>query len=101
MWLAWLPTVLSRSPAGLSLRNQWYIPLYLLIGQARKHLSNQYIIVNLGMSTNFGVVDLEHLSFPAHMRVDYIRVYQPSHSRNIGCDPKDFPTAKYINTCVS
>ncbi|KAG9317367.1 beta-glucan synthesis-associated [Chiua virens] len=57
-----------------------------------------YIIVNLGMSTNFGVVDLEHLPFPAHMRVDYIRVYQHRNARNIGCDPKNFPTAEYINT---
>jgi hypothetical protein len=62
---------------------------------------SQYIIMNLGMSTNFGPVDLEHLPFPTHMRVDYIRVYQPSNARNIGCDPKDFPTADYINTYVS
>jgi beta-glucanase (GH16 family) len=57
--------------------------------------------MNLGMSTNFGTVDLAHLPFPVHMRVDYIRVYQPSNARNIGCDPKDFPTADYINTYVS
>ncbi|KAF9238742.1 glycoside hydrolase family 16 protein [Melanogaster broomeanus] len=57
----------------------------------------QYIIVNLGMSTNFGQVDLDHLPFPVHMKVDYIRVYQPSGAHNIGCDPKDFPTAEYIN----
>ncbi|KAH7930678.1 glycoside hydrolase family 16 protein [Leucogyrophana mollusca] len=56
-----------------------------------------YLIMNLGMSTNFGKVDLEHLPFPVHMRVDYIRVYQPSNARNIGCDPKDFPTEAYIN----
>lgn len=59
-----------------------------------------YIIMNLGMSTNFGTVDLAHLPFPAHMRVDYIRVYQPPNSRNIGCDPRDFPTADYINTYI-
>ncbi|KAG0709871.1 glycoside hydrolase family 16 protein [Suillus ampliporus] len=59
-----------------------------------------YIIMNLGMSTNFGPVDLENLPFPVHMRVDYIRVYQPSNARNIGCDPKDFPTEDYINTYI-
>ncbi|KAG6378626.1 glycoside hydrolase family 16 protein [Boletus reticuloceps] len=59
-----------------------------------------HIVVNLGMSTNFGLVDLDHLPFPAHMRVDYIRVYQPPNARNIGCDPKDFPTAKYIDTYI-
>jgi len=30
------------------------------------------------------------------MKVDYIRVYQPSDQINIGCDPPDFPTAAYI-----
>jgi beta-glucan synthesis-associated protein KRE6 len=48
------------------------------------------------MSQNFGVVDLDHLAFPATMRVDYVRVYQPKDKVNVGCDPKDFPTAAYI-----
>ncbi|EIN10535.1 beta-glucan synthesis-associated protein [Punctularia strigosozonata HHB-11173 SS5] len=56
-----------------------------------------YLIANLGMSTNFGTVDLDHLPFPVHMYIDYIRVYQPKGQRNIGCDPPDFPTATYIN----
>ncbi|KAJ7630781.1 beta-glucan synthesis-associated protein [Roridomyces roridus] len=56
-----------------------------------------YIIANLGMSENFGTVDFEHLTFPAIMRIDYIRVYQPKGQINIGCDPSDFPTAAYIN----
>ncbi|KAL4081556.1 glycoside hydrolase family 16 protein [Scleroderma yunnanense] len=59
-----------------------------------------YIIVDLGMSTNFGPVDIDHLPFPVHMRVDYIRVYQPKDNKNIGCDPKGFPTARYINTYI-
>lgn len=61
----------------------------------------QYILVNLGMSENFGTIDFEHLTFPAVMSVDYIRVYQPSDSKNVGCSPKDFPTASYINQCDS
>ena len=48
------------------------------------------------MSHNFGPVDLEHLPFPVHMKIDWVRVYQPSDAKNIGCDPKDFPTANYI-----
>ncbi|KAF8893334.1 glycoside hydrolase family 16 protein [Infundibulicybe gibba] len=55
-----------------------------------------YIILNLGISTNFGFVDFDNLPFPAHMLVDYIRVYQPVDALNIGCDPKDFPTKAYI-----
>lgn len=49
------------------------------------------------MSTNFGPVDLNHLQFPVHLTIDYIRVYQPSDAINIGCDPPDFPTEAYIN----
>ena len=56
-----------------------------------------YIIANLGMSRNFGYVDLEHLTFPTVMKVDYIRVYQDPDLKNIGCDPESFPTAAYIN----
>lgn len=52
------------------------------------------------MSENFGFVDLEHLPFPVHMKVDYIRVYQPAGEENIGCDPQDFPTQAYINQYI-
>lgn len=52
------------------------------------------------MSTNFGDVDLEHLTFPAVMSVDWVRVYQPKNAINIGCDPEDFPTSAYINQYV-
>lgn len=59
-----------------------------------------YVILNLGISPNFGFVDFAHLTFPTTMRVDYIRVYQPTGSINIGCDPPDFPTAAYINQYI-
>jgi hypothetical protein len=60
-------------------------------------VDRKYIIANLGMSPNFGAIDLEHLTFPATMRIDYIRVYQPENAINIGCDPPNFPTEAYIN----
>ncbi|KAJ7152187.1 glycoside hydrolase family 16 protein [Mycena crocata] len=59
-----------------------------------------YILANLGMSRNFGAVDLDHLVFPTTLSVDYIRVYQYPDSINIGCDPPDFPTQEYINTYI-
>ncbi|KAJ7085431.1 beta-glucan synthesis-associated [Mycena belliarum] len=59
-----------------------------------------YIIANLGMSPNFGFVDLEHLTFPTTLSIDYVRVYQYPDSINIGCDPPDFPTQAYINTYI-
>ena len=56
--------------------------------------------MNLGMSENFGFIDLEHLTFPTTMSVDYVRVYQPKGSINIGCDPEEYPTEAYINQYV-
>ncbi|KAL1680245.1 glycoside hydrolase family 16 protein [Schizophyllum commune] len=35
-----------------------------------------YLIVNLGISPNFGYIDFDHLTFPTTMSIDYIRVYQ-------------------------
>ncbi|KAG9019307.1 hypothetical protein FRB90_004020 [Tulasnella sp. 427] len=55
-----------------------------------------YMILNLGLSHNFGTIDFDELSFPAIMAVDYIRVYQNKNSVNIGCDPQGFPTSAYI-----
>ncbi|KAH8792942.1 beta-glucan synthesis-associated protein [Flagelloscypha sp. PMI_526] len=55
-----------------------------------------YIIANLGISNGFQTVDLANLKFPTTMRIDWIRVYQPEDEVNIGCNPKDFPTASYI-----
>lgn len=52
------------------------------------------------MSESFGSIDLEHLPLPVHMRVDYIRVYQPKREENVGCDPPDFPTQAYINQYI-
>ncbi|KAF9647162.1 glycoside hydrolase family 16 protein [Thelephora ganbajun] len=56
-----------------------------------------YMILNLGISPNFGDIDFEHLTFPTVMSVDYVRVYQRPDNINVGCDPDSFPTQKYIN----
>lgn len=48
------------------------------------------------MSDNFGKIDFSKVQFPATMYVDYIRVYQHPDRINVGCDPKDRPTAQYI-----
>jgi beta-glucanase (GH16 family) len=71
------------------------IPIPVLPALAHKRF--QYIIINLGMSPGFGDIDFAHLTFPATMKVDWIRVYQLPGAKNIGCDPPDFPTAAYIN----
>lgn len=60
-----------------------------------------YLIANLGLSLGFGDVDFLNLVFPAVMSVDYIRIYQDPDAINIGCNPKDYPTADYIQTYLS
>lgn len=61
---------------------------------------DQYLIANLGFSHNFAKIELDKLTFPTTMSIDYIRVYQRKNAINIGCDPKDFPTAAYIEAWV-
>jgi len=58
------------------------------------------MIINLGISPNFGAIDFEDLTFPTVMSVDYVRVYQRPEDVNIGCDPDNFPTQTYINKWV-
>jgi beta-glucanase (GH16 family) len=56
-----------------------------------------YILVNLGMSKGFIPEPNPNLKYPSTMYVDWIRVYQPKGKQNVGCSPKDMPTAEYIN----
>ncbi|KAF8639593.1 hypothetical protein AX14_010040 [Amanita brunnescens Koide BX004] len=58
------------------------------------------IILNLGISPNWQTIDLATMIFPAELRFDYVRVYQRKGSTNIGCDPKAYPTADYINNHI-
>ncbi|KAK8844068.1 hypothetical protein IAR55_006862 [Kwoniella newhampshirensis] len=69
------------------------------VGQRLIAEEPMYLIVNLGISENFGAVDYDGLEslWPVTMNVDYIRVYQDPNARNIGCDPPERPTAKYIS----
>jgi beta-glucanase (GH16 family) len=55
------------------------------------------IIMNFHMSDSFQAVDLASLPFPSKFRIDYVRVYQREGEVNLSCDPKDYPTADYIN----
>lgn len=54
------------------------------------------IVLNLGISQNWQNIDLSTMIFPAELKFDYVRVYQRKGHINVGCDPKDYPTKKYI-----
>ncbi|KAH9808976.1 family 16 glycoside hydrolase [Melampsora americana] len=56
-----------------------------------------YVILNLGISNKFQIVEWDKLTFPANMYIDYVRIYQKDGHTNIGCNPKDHPTEDYIN----
>lgn len=68
-----------------------------MVGQRLISNEPMYMILNLGLSDTFVPVNEASLTFPAHMRIDYVRFYQRKNHKNVGCSPKDYPTEKYIN----
>lgn len=67
------------------------------IGQRLIPVEPMTIIMNLGMSNGFQTIRWPTLNFPATMKVDYVRVYQPDGQEDrVSCDPADHPTANYI-----
>ncbi|CAO1617860.1 unnamed protein product [Sympodiomycopsis kandeliae] len=67
------------------------------IGQRLIPVEPMAIIMNLGMSDGFQTIRYSSLQFPATLKVDYVRVYQPDgQTDRISCDPPDHPTAQYI-----
>ena len=60
---------------------------------------SQAIIMNLGISNSWQVVDPTTMVFPSYMYIDYVRVYQrhgTPRQDGVGCDPPNFPTMDYI-----
>ncbi|KAK6459569.1 glucan synthase subunit [Scheffersomyces xylosifermentans] len=68
------------------------------IGWRRLSKEPMAMIMNFGISNNWAYIDWPSLVFPMTMRVDYVRVYQPNDSINVGCDPADYPTYDYIQS---
>lgn len=67
------------------------------IGQRLVPREPMSIVVNLALSDGFQKIKWNQLTFPAVMKLDYVRVYQKDGQKDrISCDPKDHPTAKYI-----
>lgn len=54
------------------------------------------IVINLGISNSWAYIQWNDLYWPSIMRIDYVRVYQPSSSVSVTCDPSDYPTYDYI-----
>ncbi|KAF9044091.1 glycoside hydrolase family 16 protein [Panaeolus papilionaceus] len=54
------------------------------------------LVLNLGISPNWQPIDLSTMMFPSEFKIDYVRVYQRKGQTNTGCNPPNYPTAKYI-----
>lgn len=68
------------------------------IGQRVIPMEPMYPILNFGMSPSFAMLNWTGLAetWPATMRVDYIRVYQDPNEISITCDPAGYGTTEYI-----
>lgn len=63
----------------------------------------QYMVLNFGMAYNFQPQDYSKLTWPNHMYVDYVRVYQREGLKKkdyLSCDPPAHPTKDYIDSYV-
>ncbi|ODV58301.1 beta-glucan synthesis-associated protein KRE6, partial [Ascoidea rubescens DSM 1968] len=66
------------------------------IGWRRISKEPMSVILNLGVSNNWAYIDWPSIRFPAKMRIDYVRIYQPSNAKSVTCDPDAYPTYNYI-----
>lgn len=68
------------------------------VGQRLVAAEPMHIIFNLAVSESFQTVQLDRMTFPSEMLIDYVRVYQRKGSPEsaVGCDPPEYPTSKYI-----
>ncbi|GAA5954848.1 hypothetical protein JCM3765_007791 [Sporobolomyces pararoseus] len=66
------------------------------IGQRKVSVEPMYINLNLAISYKFQVPEWGKIRFPGTLRIASVRVYQKG-DRNVGCDPKKYPTSDYIN----
>ncbi|KAF2456245.1 beta-glucan synthesis-associated [Lineolata rhizophorae] len=54
------------------------------------------LVLNLGISNNWAMIDWPNLVFPTVMRVDYVRWYQKKGNTSVTCDPPGYETTQYI-----
>ncbi|GAA6025255.1 hypothetical protein JCM11491_006154 [Sporobolomyces phaffii] len=67
------------------------------IGQRKVSVEPMSINLNLAISTKFQLPEWGKIQFPGTLRIASVRVYQKDGHRNVGCDPKAYPTSDYIN----
>ncbi|KAF5116714.1 hypothetical protein DV495_000943 [Geotrichum candidum] len=68
------------------------------VGQRQISKEPMSIILNLGLSNSWVYIDWPSLVWPSHMRIDYVRIYQPPKAISITCDPSGYPTYDYIES---
>lgn len=66
------------------------------IGQRLISEEPMSLILNLGISNSWTVVEPAELRFPTVLRVDYVRWYQKEEETMVTCDPPGWETTGYI-----
>ncbi len=68
------------------------------VGARLVPLEPMAMVLNLGMGESFSAPDFSKISalLPAHLRVDYVRVYQDIKALSCTCDPVGYETTGYI-----
>ncbi|BGP13216.1 hypothetical protein JCM10213v2_001135 [Rhodosporidiobolus nylandii] len=64
---------------------------------SQRPISEEPIILNLGISESFQQPQWGRIQFPGEFRIDYVRLYQKK-GQSLGCDPKSHPTRDYIES---
>jgi beta-glucanase (GH16 family) len=101
----------SYVPGGAEGSIQWFIgdmPTWKMtgdsvgpngnVGQRMITSEPMSMVLNLGMSPTFAPIDHAQIAahLPAHMRIDYVRVYQDPAKIMVSCDPPGYETTEYI-----
>lgn len=55
------------------------------------------IVINTALGSWNGGPDATNGHMPGEMLVDFVRVWQSRERTNVGCDPPDYPTRRYID----
>ncbi|KAF9908177.1 hypothetical protein EC991_010198 [Linnemannia zychae] len=95
-----LLTSSSNAPSSNINNNEWYRDAKYLSSNTGIPQEPMSIVLSLGLLQDELLLDPE-LTFPAIMKIDYIRLYQPRQDVNgkkdrLLCDPEGHPTAAYI-----
>lgn len=73
--LEWVKIPIHKSEHVLFRKSLWFVLRFYVSDIQNPDPCVQYILMNLGMSTNFGTVDLEHVSYISDSLEKHNQIY--------------------------